>query len=193
MHPFKNVFVTALILISGLFAFTPLQAQDLSRETETRLNAIGDEMVKATLAGELLSLIDYYTEDAVVMPDFNPRISGKKELLAQYKLDIKKGLKYHAFSGTIEKRWRCGDEIFEQGTYGMAISAKESPKPVAYLGTDSSGNKTGGDYFTFMTIQVMSSSWGVRSRQRSPASTSFLMISSGGWPMSFPKCSCTRG
>jgi ketosteroid isomerase-like protein len=118
-----------------LYSFPALQAQNLSKEVDSALNEIDAKMVKATLAGEYLSLMDYYTEDVVMMPDFRPAIRGKKELLAQYQEDIKLGVKYHSFNATVEKKWQCGSEIFERGTFGMAISSKNSQKPMAFYGS----------------------------------------------------------
>jgi ketosteroid isomerase-like protein len=131
----NHSFIAVCAFIGSLFVSTPLPAQDISPETADKLKSIGDAMINATLAGNLLSLVDYYTEDVILKPDFQPVISGKKALLALYKQELKKGVKYHAFSGKVEKQWQCGDEIFERGTFGLAVSAKESPKPVAYYGS----------------------------------------------------------
>lgn len=91
--------------------------------------------MKTTLDGEYLKLVEYYSDDVTVMPDFHPAIRGKKSLLEQYEKEMEKGVKYHSFSVTVEKRWKKEDEIFERGTFGMAVSSKNSRKPAAYYGS----------------------------------------------------------
>jgi len=119
-----------------LFIFIPaLRAQSIAPDIEKKLNEIGESMAKATLAGDHKILLKNFTDDVVVMPDFKPAIKGIKELTKQYEEDKKMGAKYHSFTGNVEKRWQHGDEIFERGTFGMAVSTKASKHPQAYYGS----------------------------------------------------------
>ena len=125
-----------LISYAGLlFLFSVVYGQELPDEIESTLNNIGTKMVQLTLDGDYLSLMDYYDDDVIVMPDFQPAIKSKKALTNRYKEDMKKGIKHHSFTGSIEKRWQKGDEIFERGTFGMAVSSNVSSKPAAYYGS----------------------------------------------------------
>ncbi len=127
---------SAIFSICWLLASSSiLLAQNISKEVDDTLNEIGEKMVKATLSGEYMSLMDFYSDDVIVMPDFQPTIKGKKALSDQYKENIKNGVKYHSFSGMVEKRWQHGDEIFERGTFGMAVSSKDFGRPMAYYGS----------------------------------------------------------
>jgi len=112
-----------------------LSAQSVSSDVERMLKETGEKMITATLAGEYLTLVNYHTDDVVIMPDFRPAITGKKALEEQYKEDMKLGLKHHSFTGTVEKRWQHGDEVFERGTFGMAVSSKKDKRPAAYYGS----------------------------------------------------------
>ncbi len=131
---------TTLGLILGMIFYLfilplILSAQAVLPDVEQNLKETGEKMIAATLAGDYLSLLDYHAKDVVIMPDFRPAISGKKALEAQYKEDMKMGLKHHSFTGTVEKRWQHGDEVFERGTFGMAVSSKKDKRPAAYYGS----------------------------------------------------------
>lgn len=112
-----------------------LQAQNIPVEIEKELNEIGDKMLEAALAGENVTIIDFYTDDVVVNPSFHSAIKGKKALLKLYQYDAKKGVKYHSFNATVEQRRLYGNEIFERGTFGLSVSSNESRKPQAYYGS----------------------------------------------------------
>lgn len=122
----------ALLLLSN-FAIT--HAQALTQETKEQLDKIGEIMAKAALAGDYQALVKYYADDAVVMPDFQPALHGKEALSAHYEKNIEEGARIHSVTGTVAERWRCGEEIFERGTFGVAGSSYKSPQPVAYYGS----------------------------------------------------------
>ena len=90
---------------------------------------------KAILDGDYETLLKYHTDDVILMPNFRPAIRGKKELRELYKKDKKAGVKFHAFSGKPEKIWASGDKVFEYGTYGLAVSSKETEYPYGYYGS----------------------------------------------------------
>ena len=53
-----------------------------------------------------------------------------------YMIKTKKiGLKYHSFSGTPEDIWECEKFVYERGKFGMSVSSKDHPKPLAYHGS----------------------------------------------------------
>ena len=127
----SHLFLTYLII----GASTLLHAQNIPDETDKMLNQIEDKMKDAALAGENVKIINYYTEDVILNPSFQSAIKGRDALLKVYQDDVKKGLKYHSFSGTVEKRWQHENEIFERGSFGMSVSTNSSRKPKAYYGS----------------------------------------------------------
>jgi len=116
-------------------AISICNAQGISDEMEKKLLDIGNIIQKATVNGDYKTILKFYDEDIIIMPDFNPAIRGIKNLEEAYEKDSKKGVKYHSFTGSAEKRWLCGNEIYERGTFGMAVSSRESKIPRAYYGS----------------------------------------------------------
>ncbi len=102
------------------------------KKTLKEINSVLD---KAVLDGDYEALLKYYTDDVIIMPIFEPAIRGKDAVREEYKKNKKAGVKYHAFNGTPEKMWACGDEVFEYGKYGLVLSSKETEYPDAFYGS----------------------------------------------------------
>lgn len=126
------------VFLFVIFSFSFLKssmAQDLPDSIVKQLDKISSKMMTATLEDKKSSIIDYYADDIVIMPDFQPALRGKQTLSNAYNEERKKGLKYHSFNGVPEKRWMVADDVFERGTFGMSVSTKDDPKPKAYYGS----------------------------------------------------------
>ena len=102
---------------------------------KSTLQEIRSVLDKAALDGDYETTLKYYTEDVILMPTFRPVIKGKNELRKQYKKDKKAGVKLHAFNGKPEKMWESGNEVYEYGTYGLAVSSKDTEHPYAFYGS----------------------------------------------------------
>ena len=129
-QPMKRI--TLCLAALGMFS---LYAQDIPAGIEKQLNDDGRTMTALALAGDYEEIIEFYTEDAVIMPDFQPPIRGRDALMRQYKKDEKKGTRFHSLTGSVEKRWMRGNEIFEIGSFGMAVSSHEDARPQAFYGS----------------------------------------------------------
>jgi len=102
---------------------------------KSTLQEINKVLDKAVLDGDYETILKYYTDDVILMPSFEPAIRGKDALREEYKKNKKAGVKYHAFNGKPEKMWACGNEVFEYGKFGLAVSSKETEYPYAFYGS----------------------------------------------------------
>jgi ketosteroid isomerase-like protein len=110
---------------------TTVEKQDLKE----KLEKINSEIEKLVLAGNYDALLSYYTDDAVISPDFRPTVKGKNAVKEGFEENKKSGLKYHSFSGTPEEMWECDKNLYERGKFGMAVSWKDHQRPEAYYGS----------------------------------------------------------
>ncbi len=135
------ILVFSILIISLLFCNSKETKQPqtidnkLSAETEKQLQEIGKKMIDAALSGDLLSTAQYYTDDLVLKPDFNPVIIGKENYIKKLKENMESGVKYNSFNANIEKIWQKGDEIFERGNFAFSVTSKYFNKPKAYIGS----------------------------------------------------------
>ena len=130
----KSLYIFTFTILS--FSFSKhIFSQEVPKPVLDEINQISTIMMNAALEGNNADIIDHYAEDIIIMPDFQPAIRGKESLLSAYKEEKRKGLKYHSFNGTPEKRWMVNNDVFERGTFGMSVSTKDDPKPKAYYGS----------------------------------------------------------
>ena len=145
----KNI-TKILLLILSLYSFiscnnpkdestvSPQQEKEVALQDgdfKSTLQGIRSVLDKAILDRDYETLLKYHTDDVILMPNFRPAIKGKEELRAQYKKDKKSEVKFHAFNGKPEKMWESGDEVYEYGTYGLAVSSKDTEHPYAFYGS----------------------------------------------------------
>lgn len=126
-----------VILITILISMFVLLNSDMaiSEKLNSQLDSIIKEMEAATLVNDHPTILKHYTEDLLIMPNFREPVRGKSALKKLYELEKEQGFKYHSFSSTIEKRWQVEGNIYEYGSFGMAISYNSVEKPIAYYGS----------------------------------------------------------
>jgi ketosteroid isomerase-like protein len=100
-----------------------------------RLEKANKTIHQAMLAGDYETILTFYTDDVVLVPDFHPAVRGKNAVRESYMKQKKAGVIFHSFSATTEKIWSSGKEVYEYGTFGQAVSAAEHAKPKAYYGS----------------------------------------------------------
>ena len=111
------------------------QLQQEGTTQKEKIEKINKVIEKAMLSGDFDSILPYYTDDIIISPPMKKSVKGIEAIKEIYQEDKRIGLKYHSFSGTVEKIWECSDNIYERGTFGNSLSSNDHPKPVAYYGS----------------------------------------------------------
>jgi ketosteroid isomerase-like protein len=137
-----------LILISFTLVFISCDKKDNPKESnqvkndtsavlspEEALKEIGEQIQKAVLENDYETQLKFYAEDAVCVPSFQHALKGKREIRQAYMEQKKKGVKFHSFNANIDKIWKCDNEIYEYGTFGFAVSSRETKHPYAFTGS----------------------------------------------------------
>jgi ketosteroid isomerase-like protein len=116
----------AFALMTGL-AVAPAAAGDALMEEVT---AIGDAMEKAMVAGDLDTIMAFYLEDAISLPEYAPMIEGR-DAIRQHQQDmVMSGIEITAFESSPHKVWQAGDLVVEIGTYRLSAAMPGSPMPM---------------------------------------------------------------
>jgi ketosteroid isomerase-like protein len=105
--------------------------QDKS-ELLKQIEIITNILIQAFNAGDIDTILSYYTDDVMSLPDQHEAAIGKGAL---HKLQLEakqEGVKIHSIKGLEQQIWDCGDFIFEAGRCVMSL---KSPK-LRYLLSD---------------------------------------------------------
>ena len=98
------------------------------------LQRLGEIELRAIFSGDYETLLETWSDSAVVYGAMKPPLRGKAAIREDYMNQRKMGVKTHAFRTVTEKLWRLGNEIYEYGTWALAISTNDHPVPAAYKG-----------------------------------------------------------
>jgi len=127
--------LSAILVLCCTLSFAADLGSEISDQVSRKMDAIGDAMEQAALNNDYDTILSNYTDDVIIMADFQEPIRGKSALRAIYKSEAQRMLKYHAFSGKYEKRWEQGGYIYEYGSFGMTVSTRDDKKPSGYYGS----------------------------------------------------------
>ena len=106
-----------------------------SSNLEETLKEINKQIETAIYNNDYETLLKFYTEDAVVVPNFQPVIKGKNAIRESYLKQQKEGVKIHSFHADVDKMWECGNEINEYGTFGLSFSTNKTSHPYGLTGS----------------------------------------------------------
>jgi len=120
---------TRLLTLAAVAALAagPATAGDKLMDEVT---AIGDAMEKAMLAGDLDTILSYYLDDAISLPEYAPIIEGKDELRRHHEDMAKSGVEITSFESVPVKVWKAGDTVIEVGTYQVSMAMPGAPMPI---------------------------------------------------------------
>jgi ketosteroid isomerase-like protein len=134
-------FLKSLLLFILIVAF--ISCENKKEETKTVkqfsnleevLKETNQKIEKAIFESDYETLLKFYTDDVVFMPNFHSVLRGKSAVRESYEEQQKAKVKIHSFNARIDKIWSHGNEIFEYGTFGFAVSSRETKHPYAFTG-----------------------------------------------------------
>lgn len=125
MRALRCVVVSLLVL--GVAASAPAQQNgELMQEVE----AFGDKLEKAMLADDIDTMLAMYTEDAISLPNYGPRMDGKSEFRQHFEEMEAAGVKVLTFESSPSDVWEAGNQVIEIGTYAISLEMPGMPEPV---------------------------------------------------------------
>lgn len=88
----------------------------------TKIETINREIVKNTLEGNYEKNLDYYTKDAISLPNYDPILEGIDALRRANEEMAKSEMKITSYEPTTLKVIPNGNMIIEIGTYSITLS-----------------------------------------------------------------------
>ena len=99
------------------------------------LKEINQQIEEAIYNSDYETLLKYYADDAVVVPNFQPVLHGKDALRESYLKQEKEGVKINSFHAETDKIWGDKINIYEYGTYGLSFSSIKTKHPYGVTGS----------------------------------------------------------
>ena len=109
------------ILFAFLFVTSLVNAQDMS-ELKKKVQMMNDKYAEQMVNGDMSSLWDYYTDDIISMPSYEPMIKGLEACKMSAEKMEKSGMKITAFSTTSTDVMQSGNLVVDIGTYKITMT-----------------------------------------------------------------------
>lgn len=115
------------LLVLGWVATAPAEQHgELMKEVE----AIGDTLSQAMLDNDIDTMLAMYTEDAISLPNFEPRLDGVEAFRQHFEEMSASGMEIHAFESEPTDVWEAGNQVIEIGTFAITVKVPEMPEPI---------------------------------------------------------------
>ncbi len=119
------------LLVLGLANVASADSHDaLLKELE----ALGDSLAEAMLADDLDTMLGMYTQDAISLPNYGPRMDGIEAFKQSHEQMAASGMKIVSFTSDPTDAWECGDQVIEIGTFVIVLEIPGMPQPITDKG-----------------------------------------------------------
>jgi ketosteroid isomerase-like protein len=155
-----------IVLAASLLTAPPLHGEQEIPGIRKEIRATTERMVKASIEGQNEALLDFYTEDAVSMPNYYTMLRGKEEI-ARYIVDLRHcGFRLLAMDFAATDVWASEDLIYEVGIHTASYVALGRDEPLTERGKYLTVWKRAADG----SLKVKAEIWNADSYPRHPLS-----------------------
>lgn len=110
-----------LILLSFLFVASLVNAQD-NAELQKKVQSMNNEMAKLMLSGDEDAMWEYYSEDVISMPSYQPMMKGMEACKESSAQMMESGVEITAFETVNTDVMVSGDFVVDIGTYNITMT-----------------------------------------------------------------------
>ena len=116
------------ILLTFLFVTSLLNAQDMS-ELKKKVQMMNDKYAEQMVGGDMSTLWDYYSDDIISMPSYEPMLKGLEACKKSAQKMEESGMKITAFSTTSSDVMQSGNLVVDIGTYKITMQVPGMDMP----------------------------------------------------------------
>jgi len=107
--------------------FTSIFAQ--SDDVKAKVEEINRVMEKAMLSNNPEMTLDYYTDDAISMPNYQPMMRGKEALKNAAQMQKQNPMDWQSFNLNSTDIYQSGDYVIDVGTYDYSMNIPQMEEP----------------------------------------------------------------
>jgi uncharacterized protein (TIGR02246 family) len=122
--------VMSLLILGQVTALSAGEKDSLMQEVA----ALGDALAQAMLEDDIDTMLGMYTDDAISLPNFGPRMEGKDAFRKHHDEMAAAGMKIKSFSSDPTNVWAVANQVVEIGVYKIAIDMPGAPETIEDVG-----------------------------------------------------------
>ena len=113
----KNLFT----ILSAIIFVTSLAIAQDTAELQKQVQTLNDQLSEMMLSGDTESIWEYYSEDVISMPSYQPMTKGLDACKESSKQMMESGMQITAFKSVNEEILVSGNYVVDIGTYEISI------------------------------------------------------------------------
>lgn len=123
----KILIIGFLCIFLDSCAVTQEQTQ---KDLKATVDRLGGQAEKAFLSGDIQTMLHYYSDDIISMPNDHPMIRGKADLQRQTEAIRSTGMKFQSLESTSVDVQSDGKYVYEIGIFSQAVIMPGTTEPV---------------------------------------------------------------
>jgi ketosteroid isomerase-like protein len=130
----KTLGALSIISLALLLASQTVLSQEGQDKLKSEVQELLARMDRAMVDGSVEGILAFYADDAVMLPNNAPKITGKAALRKKMEESLKSGVSFGSFMETVDRAWECGGMVYCVGGYAMSANVPGIPRPVGDKG-----------------------------------------------------------
>jgi len=134
---------TLLSVLLSLFLISTFVYSQDNAELKEKVQSMNNKLAELMLAGDEDAMWEYYAEDVISMPSYQPMMKGMEECKKASQEMMESGMEMLEFKSTVTDIIQSGDLVVDIGTYNITMKIPAM------------GNQPWSDHGKYMTIWEM--------------------------------------
>lgn len=123
-------YFSVIVVFSLLFSFSFAVAQNQVAEAKKYIEEINNKMESDMLEGNVDGMSEYYAEDVISLPSYEPMKKGRDKMMQDARKMHKEGYKFNSVQFKTVEVFGSGNHVYEIGEYDMSMVMPEMPQPM---------------------------------------------------------------
>ncbi len=119
--------VRCLVAAVAILGLAGVAAADSHGDLMAEVKAIGDSLSDAMMNNDVDTMLAMYTEDAISLPNYGPRMQGIEAFKQHHAQMSGAGMKINSFESQPTEVWAAGDHVIEIGTFEINLDMPGMP------------------------------------------------------------------
>jgi ketosteroid isomerase-like protein len=131
-----------------VFSLNPAFGEELEA-VRAVLEQTSRQLTDATLKGDGETMLSFYSDDAISLPNYSPMLRGKEAIRTHGQQMEEMGFQFKAIDFRTSDLWTCGDLVYELGNYDISFCIGDTMEIID-------------DHGKYMTVWEMQSDGGLK-------------------------------
>jgi len=128
----KKILLFIIVHVVIIAAMNPAYAQKTG-DLKAKIQKLNDKYVEATIAGDTETLMLFYTDDIIYMPNYSKMVKGIDAVRKDDEMGNEAGLKVTSMTLETLEVYDCGDMVYEIGLFDITMTMQFFHPPHQFL------------------------------------------------------------